>query len=198
MGKVLSKAAIAQFGQQGFWCPVPVLTGAEVAHYRGRMEAAEAEHAAEVFMSRFKEKPHLLFTWLDRLVRDPRILDAVEDQIGPDLLVWSTDFFNKAPHSPHFVSWHQDATYWRIGAEDIVTAWVALSPATLDSGCMRMLPGSHREQMPHDPSFGGLNLLSRGQVLTAAVDENEAVDVELHPGEISLHHVLMAHASGPT
>ena len=76
--------------------------------------------------SHLRHKTHLLFTWLADLVRHPRILDAVEDLYGPDLLCWTTNFFIKEKANPAFVSWHQDSTYWGLSQPDVVTAWVAL------------------------------------------------------------------------
>jgi non-heme Fe2+,alpha-ketoglutarate-dependent halogenase len=74
-----------------------------------------------------RNKPHLLLTWLDELVRHPGVLDAVEQVIGPNILVWGSSFFIKEPRNPSFVSWRQDFTYWGLEPPDIVTTWVALS-----------------------------------------------------------------------
>ena len=136
------------------------------------------------------------FTWLDDLIRDPRILDAVEDLLGPDLC-WSSSFFIKEARDPAFVSWHQDSTYWGLSEPDVVTAWVALSESSIESGAMRMVPGTHTEQVAHRNTFAPDNLLSRGQEIMVEVDEARAVDVVLHPGEMSLHHVRMFHGSPP-
>jgi ectoine hydroxylase-related dioxygenase (phytanoyl-CoA dioxygenase family) len=130
-------------------------------------------------------------------VRHPRILDAVEDLLGPDLLVWSSQFFAKKGGDPGYVSWHQDATYWGLSSPDVVTAWVAFTPSTVESGCMRVVPGTHHAQVPHKDTFVEANLLSRGQEIEVEVDENDAVDVILAPGEMSLHHVLICHGSEP-
>ena len=125
-----------------------------------------------------KQKPHLLFTWLDELVRDDAVLDAVEGVIGPDILCWASSFFTKEAHDPSYVSWHQDLTYWGLEPADIVTAWIALSPSTPESGCMRVVPGSHkRDVLPHTETFAAHNLLSRGQEVQVEVDEREAKDV---------------------
>ena len=90
-----------------------------------------------------RHKVHLLFTWANELARHPAILDAVEDVIGPDILCWSTTFFTKEAHSPSFVSWHQDATYWGLSTDDVITAWVAFADAPVESGAMKFWPGSH-------------------------------------------------------
>ena len=126
-------------------------------------------------------------------------LDAIESILGPDLLLWSCEYFIKEANSRNMVSWHQDLTYWGMdGSDHEVTAWVALSPATEHSGCMKFVAGSHRESLvPHTDTFADNNLLSRGQEIAVEVDEEDATIAALKPGQMSLHHGRMFHASGP-
>ena len=131
------------------------------------------------------------------MIRDPRILDPVASVLGPDILCWASGFFAKAPGDGSFVSWHQDATYWGLSSNSVVTAWIALSPSTPETGCLRVVPGSHMHQFAHRDTFGRDNLLSRGQEISADVDERDAIDIVLAPGEMSLHHVLIVHGSAP-
>jgi phytanoyl-CoA dioxygenase PhyH len=194
--KALSPEAVARYRRDGFYFPVRVLSAAEAAGYRARLEAVEHERGGPLG-GELRHKGHLLFTWLDALIRHPGILDAVEDLLGPDLLCWSSSFFIKEARDPAFVSWHQDSTYWGLSEPDVVTAWVALSESSIESGAMRMIPGTHTEQVAHRDTFAPDNLLSRGQEIAAAVDEARAVDVVLRPGEMSLHHVRMFHGSPP-
>ena len=141
--------------------------------------------------------PHLVFSDSDRLAHDDRVLDAVERILGPDLLLWSSGLFVKAPRSADYVSWHQDLTYWGLSGSDQVSAWVALGPVTEANGCMRFVPGSHRRPVEaHVDTFAGDNQLTRGQALAVEVDEADAVPVTLAPGELSLHHGRLFHASG--
>jgi ectoine hydroxylase-related dioxygenase (phytanoyl-CoA dioxygenase family) len=145
-----------------------------------------------------RHKSHLLFTWLDELIRHPAILDAVEDVIGRNILCWSSSFFIKEPHDPGFVSWHQDSTYWGLDPADIITAWVALSESSSENGAMRVIPDSQKlEQIPHRDTFAADNLLTRGQEIAVEVDEAKAVMLALQPGEMSLHHVRLIHGSEP-
>jgi len=194
--KALSSAAVERYQRDGFYFPVPVLTPDEARECRRRLEAVEAANGGQLG-GELRQKPHLLFTWLADLVRHPAILDAVEDVLGPNLLVWSTSFFIKGPRDAAFVSWHQDATYWGLSEPDVVTAWVAFTEATVDNGAMRMVPGSHGEQLVHRDTFAANNLLSRGQEIEVAVDEARGVDIVLRAGEMSLHHVRMVHGSPP-
>jgi ectoine hydroxylase-related dioxygenase (phytanoyl-CoA dioxygenase family) len=197
MPKLLSAAAVEQYRRDGFYFPVRVMSAAEARSYRDRLEAHERRQGAPL-QSNMRHKVHLLFRWASELVRRPAILDAVEDLIGPDILCWTTNFFIKEANNPAFVSWHQDATYWGLDPDDVVTAWVALSDAPIESGAMKFLPGSHRgRQLTHVDTFHPDNLLSRGQEIAVEVDEREGVFVPLRAGEMSLHHVKLVHGSEP-
>lgn len=197
MSKILTDREIRAYRDNGYHFPVRVMSPAEATRYRARLEAFEASQGGHI-RGRRRQKLYLLLTWVDELVRHPRILDAVEDILGPDLLCWQTAFFIKEPDRKGFVSWHQDSTYWGLSAPDVCTAWLALSPATLESGAMKVAPGTHKlSQLPHEDTFDPDNLLTRGQELKVEVDPARAVDMVLDAGEISLHHVMLAHASEP-
>jgi len=194
--KFLSETAIRQYSEAGYYAPVRALSTAEANALRTRLETFERESGP--LAGKLRHKPHLLFTWLNDLIRHDRILDAVEDLIGPDILCWGSSFFVKEPRNSAYVSWHQDSTYWGLEPADVVTAWVALSDSTRDNGAMRVIPGSHaREQFPHRDTFAPDNLLSRGQEIMVDVDDREAVTLELAAGEMSLHHVRLIHGSEP-
>lgn len=196
MGTTLSAAAIDQYRQDGYYCPIRVVSREDAARYRERLESVERDLGGPL-RGVYRIKPHLLFTWLAELVRNPSVLDAVEDVIGPDILCWNSSFFTKEAESPGYVSWHQDATYWGLSEPDVVTAWVAFTESTPRNGNMRVIPGSHRSQAAHVDTFHPDNLLSRGQEIAVDVDEDEAADIVLEPGEMSLHHVLIVHGSRP-
>ena len=193
---MLSSAAVEQYRRHGYYFPIDILSDEQVGEYRARLEAYEARSGGPL-KGELRHKPHLLFTWLNDLVRHPRVLDAVEDVLGPNLLCWSTTFFIKEVNDAGFVSWHQDATYWGLSSPDVCTVWIALTPANAISGCMKFVPGSHRQQVAHTDTFHKDNLLTRGQEIAVEVDEDKAVLVELEPGQASLHHVLLVHGSAP-
>jgi hypothetical protein len=94
MPKLLSGSAVEAYQHDGYYFPVPALTPAEVAHYRGCLEKHEAKTGAPL-QGNWRHKAHLLFTWVDELVHHPKILDAAEDVLGPNLLCWTTNFFIK-------------------------------------------------------------------------------------------------------
>ncbi len=194
--KALSERAVRQFRDEGYYAPVAALEPTEAAAIRGRLESWEAGNG--ILSGPLRHKSHLLFTWLHELVRHPRLLDAVEDVLGPDLLCWNSTFFSKEARDPGFVSWHQDSTYWGLEPPDVVTAWIALSPSTAANGAMRVIPGTHLiDQVPHRDTFDPDNLLSRGQEVEVEVDASRAAMLELAPGQASLHHVRLIHGSDP-
>jgi len=197
MAKPLSDEQIARFRRDGYVSPVPVLPAGEAGALRGRLEAVEARQGGHLEPQQ-RSKAHLLFKWLDDLIRDARVLDPIEQLIGPDILCWNTIFWIKEPGSKSFVSWHQDTRYWGLSSDDVVTAWLALSPASEASGCMRVMPGTHvGEVLPHEDRFDDDNLLTRGQEISSGIDEARAVPMPLRVGEMSLHNYRLAHASGP-
>ena len=194
--KSLSDQDVRRYREFGYLAPIPVLTTAEAEDLRRRLEAFEA--GGGPMQGAIRNKPHLLFIWLNELIRHPRILDAVESIVGPDILCWGSSFFIKEPRNPAYVSWHQDSTYWGLEPPDIVTAWVAFSDSSAANGAMRVIPRSHtQDQAPHRDTFAPDNLLSRGQEIMVEVDEREAAMLELAAGEMSLHHVRLIHGSDP-
>lgn len=192
--KTLSKAQVAQYHDQGFLSPVAALSGAEARDARTQVEAIEARHGG-VWPRAQSLKSHLIYTFLDRIVHHPKIVDAVEDILGPDILCWSSRWFIKDKNDGGFVSWHQDVPYWGLDVgENILTAWVAISPATRENGCMKVIPGSHRSLVAHKEGVSN-NLLLRGQEVAVKVDESQAVYMALEAGQMSIHHGLMFHGS---
>ena len=195
MPRALSDSQVAAYGERGYHFPIRAFSEAEAGGHYQRLVDSE-RLAGGQFKGRLNQRIHLLFPWLFDLVNHPAILDAVEPVLGPDLFCWSSGFFHKRPGDGNYVSWHQDATYWGLSSPDVLTAWVAFTPSTPASGCMRVVPGTHKTQVPHADKFDDRNMLSRGQEVAAEVDEKQAVDIVLKPGEISLHHVLIVHGSG--
>ncbi len=192
----LSGADQAAYARNGYLFPLDVLTPAEVAEARANFDRTEAMLGGRL-EGRNNQKPNLLFPWIDQLIRHPKILDAVESVIGPDFFCWGSQFFTKRAGDPAFVSWHQDGTYWGLSKPDVVTAWVALTPSNPASGAMQVVPGTHRAQVPHTDTFAETNMLSRGQEIAVQVDADQAVNIVLAPGQMSLHHVLIFHGSPP-
>ena len=193
----LTPGQIEQYRRDGYVFPLRVLEAREIAPLRARLEALEAENGGRLKHSQ-RGKSHLLFKWLDDLIRDPRILDPVEQLIGPDILCWNTIFWIKDRGSRSFVSWHQDSRYWGLSSDRVVSAWLALSPAGIQAGCMRVMPGTHiGDTLAHHDSYHDDNMLTRGQEIVDGVDDEAAVHMPLEAGQMSLHSYRLAHASGP-
>lgn len=195
---VLSADELAAYQRDGYLFPRRVMTANEAAACRASLDAYYEKYGdAARGNGLMTKKPHLLLRWIADLIRNPMIVDQVEDIIGPDILCWSTALWAKQPGTKHFVSWHQDANYWGLSSTQIVSAWVAITPSTIENGCMRFQPGSHKKPLPHDDKTHEENLLSRGQTISDGIDETKAVDIELQPGEFALFDVNMAHSSKP-
>lgn len=197
MPKALSEAQIQAYHRDGAVWPIPMLSSAEAADCLRRFDELEASLEGEV-QGRYRIKAHLPFPWLTDLIHHPALLDAMEDLMGPNILIWGSSFFTKPAHDPRFVSWHQDSTYYGLEPPESVTAWLAFSPSTGASGCLKFIPGSHKGAaiLPHIETDDPNNILSRGQTVEN-VDEAVAVEMPLEPGQISIHHNKTIHGSVP-
>lgn len=185
--------------RDGFVFPIDVLGAEEAREIRADLENAEAELAEDPErLALMRSYPDRVLPSFDKLIRNDRMIAAASAVLGPDLMVWSASLFIKEAHSPKIVSWHQDLTYWGLDDAEEMTCWVALSPSTTASGCMKFVPGSHKKQLvPHVDTFDSNNLLTRGQEIAVEVNDEDGVAVELQAGQASLHHGHLFHASGP-
>jgi len=192
----LTQEQVRQFREDGYLAPLPVLSVPEIADARSHLDALMRKTGGMADAAA-RQKPHLYSKWISDLIRHPRVLGPVADLLGPDLLVWRSAFFVKLGQSPQFVDWHQDSAYWGFDTEDVLTAWIALTGSTIDNGCLRVVPGSHRRpEVRHVIRFDENNQLVRGQRAAVEVRDEEARCLELSPGEMSLHHLRMLHGSG--
>lgn len=183
----------------GYALPIDVISEREALALREDLEAAEEELKNEPEkLLLLKSYTDRLLPSFDKLIRHEKLIEAASAALGPDLMVWSAGLFIKEPQTTKIVSWHQDLTYWGLDDAQEATCWVALSPATQESGCMRFVPGSHKNSLaPHIDTYSEENLLSRGQELSVKVDEKDAILAALKPGQASMHHGHTFHASGP-
>ncbi|MCP5156255.1 MAG: phytanoyl-CoA dioxygenase family protein [Ectothiorhodospiraceae bacterium] len=187
----------SHWDRDGYVFPIDVLNEAEAREIRSDLEDAEAAVRDDAELTEMvRGYTNLMLPSFASLVRHPRIVEAVKPILGPDLLVWGCSMFIKEPQTRSYVSWHQDLNYWGLDGDREVTVWVALSPATTESGCMRFVPGSHKTpDLPHTDTFARDNLLSRGQEVSVEVDDSQGVDIVLATGQASLHHGHLLHAS---
>ncbi len=194
MPRLLTDAQVRHYQDHGYCEATPVLSAAEVAAFRGELEAFEAEVGHPLGWPE-KSKSYLLFDWADRIVHHPKVLDLVSDVIGPDILVYHSTTWIKEAQSPAYTLWHQDGPYFFLDPALHVTAWVALSDATVQSGCMHVLPGSHHlGPLPHHDAPAADNMIKRGQGVRG-YDDEPGVPVSVLAGHASLHHTNLLHTS---
>ena len=198
--KKLTEQQVRDYRHHGFLFPVPALSSQEAAQCLQNLEAFETRLGSPLPKAEMKWRgaAYTFLPWVDALVRDARILDAIEDVIGPDILVYQSTFFIKEPGTPAFTAWHQDATYFGLEPYEHVTAWIALSDASREAGCMDVV-SSHGapKQRRHAAARLEHSLNGAGQVIVEPLDESAAVAMELKAGEFSLHHTLCPHRSAP-
>src|SRR5262247_1054314 len=201
MPKKLSPAQVDAYARDGFLSPNAALTREEAAASLRHLEAFEATMGGPLTserIARYRSRTHVLLAWVHALTRHPAILDAVEDLIGPDILVYTSTWFIKEPESTAIAAWHQDATYFGLRPYMHVTAWLALTDATAENGCMEFLPSSHHGgQREHRAGVVAASVNRAGQAIVGAVDDKPAMHAPLRAGEFSLHHTLCVHRSQP-
>jgi non-heme Fe2+,alpha-ketoglutarate-dependent halogenase len=182
-----------RFLRDGALFPIPVLTAEEVARYRGEIEALERAEGEPIVR---RDSLHEQFAWANELATHPRVAAAVSEILGPEVISWGTLLLRKQPGDPSFVAWHQDGEYAHfLKGAPALSAWIALSDSTPGNGCMRVIPGSHRQRFEHTERHAPGNLLRQGHEIAVEVDEREAVDIVLKAGEMSLHDFNVVHGS---
>jgi ectoine hydroxylase-related dioxygenase (phytanoyl-CoA dioxygenase family) len=183
-----------QYDAQGYLSGIDIINADEVADHRRQLEHAEQQIGSMHYLA----KVHTILSSAAKLVNHARILDVVEQLIGPDILIYNATYIIKEANTKSHVSWHQDLTYWGLDSDDQVSVWLALSDASESSGCMRMIPGSHQLGQQHHilGEQDENNVLFQSQRV-ADIDESKAVAAPLKPGQASFHHGWLLHASSP-
>lgn len=207
MNKALTDEQVAHWRRDGFLYPFDMLSETELHHCLAGLARFEAWLGSPVNSGKdlkWRTMPHITLPWFTELVCDARILDKVEDLIGPDIMVFTSTFFIKEAHTPTIAAWHQDSTYYGIGeSPNVATAWIALTEASHEAGCMDVLPYTNRgenngpRQMRHVANVVEHSVNRAGQVITEPLDESAVQTMALRPGQFSLHHGLCPHRSGP-
>lgn len=189
----MTDALKSTYESDGFLTGVPIISPAEALHHRAILEAVEAQRGS----MHYQFKAHLAMQSPYQLATLPSLLDIVEQLIGPDILLYSVAYIIKEAHTQSHVSWHQDLTYWGLDSDAQVSVWLALSDASEASGCMHMLPGSHKlGKQEHHNTEDKNNVLLSGQTIRD-IDTSTAVVTSLSPGQASFHHGWTMHTSKP-
>ena len=192
----LNAKQLKDYEDQGFVAPVDILTLEEATKIKEEIEYIEKKWPDEL-VGLGRNNVHYISPIFDQVCHNSKILDAVESIIGKDILVGGTTLFIKDPDKKGFVSWHQDAKYIGFEPYNWVTAWLAITDANEENGCMRMWSGSHKEKIKdHKDTYDENNLLTRGQTVQNVPIEKTTPNV-LKAGQLSLHHPMIVHGSGP-
>ena len=193
---MLSNKELENYQTNGFVAPLDVLTLEEVKKIKEEIEYIEKKWPDEL-VGLGRNNVHYISPIFDQVCHKSKILDAVESIIGKDILVGGTTLFIKDPDKKGFVSWHQDAKYIGFEPYNWVTAWLAVTDANEENGCMRMWSGSHKEKIKdHKDTYDKNNLLTRGQTVQNVPIEKTIPNI-LKAGQLSLHHPMIVHGSGP-
>lgn len=193
MISVLTHEQLTEYDELGFLHSIPILSPDEVTRFRAEIE--ETCRAVGGRVTRL-DGPHLYFRWAWELSTHRRVLDCMEQLIGPNVLLKSTRLFYKFGNSDSFVGWHQDGITEALKDAYVPAIWLGLTSATAENGCLRVVPRSHRLGLiAHADRPNPDNLTTQGA--TAQIGIESPQDVVMQAGEMSLHHPLMLHASNP-
>jgi len=189
-----------EFENNGFISELDVLPLDRAAYYSEKCTAFIDSYSSHPKFAEWTYyRTELVLKWVAELASEESLLDIIEELIGPDILLWNAFLPIKPPRTNAHFGWHQDATYWPVTpTEQIVSAWIALCPVNQFCGGMQMVRGSHLlGALDHETTYDESSMLKRGQQVTTAIDNSEIFDINLHPGEASIHHTLTLHRSGP-
>jgi len=183
------------YAETGFLGPVTLMPPGAMRAYRERVEEFEAKHADAP--KKLYQGPHLLLPWMQDLIRNSNLLDAVEDLFGPDLLFMNCGFRIKAPGTKTHSPWHQDALYMKYEPA-WATVMVAFTAFSVENGCLRFIPGSHKwDLLPHEESRENDPIQTRGQRITGNFDRTAETPMPLAPGQAVIFHPMIVHGSEP-
>jgi len=191
----LSDQQINFYNEKGYISPIDVFSTKEAKEIRDEIENIEKKWP-NFLEGLGRNYVHIISPIFNKACLNKRMLDAVESIIGKNILICGTTLFIKNANEKGFVSFHQDAKYIGLEPHNWVTAWVAITDANENNGCMRMWPGSHKNNLKHhNQKFDANNLLTRGQTIEN-VPIKETEPVILKAGQMSLHHPTIVHGSG--
>lgn len=198
MPKALSQEQIDRYRRDGYLFPVPILSANDAAAYRQRLEDLEQLGGGR-FTGIQRTKFYLRYRWAYELATTPVMLDAAEDLLGPDILLYHSTTWLKQAADQAYVTWHQDNIYIGIEPCALLTFWIALTPSKEKNGCIQVLPGTHHEGLHPlgTPDLSEKSMLPSGMQTAYDVSKVEPVSMPLEAGEASIHHAELIHGSLP-
>jgi ectoine hydroxylase-related dioxygenase (phytanoyl-CoA dioxygenase family) len=188
-----------RFERDGYLAPIDILSPEEVRRFRTAYDELERDRKARGIAVRPTQQ-HFTYKAFWDLATHPRVLEIIKSTLGEDIVLIATGFFAKSPgDGEKYVAWHQDTTYWGLDPHFAATIWIAIDDSDIENGCLRVIPGTHREGLlTHGKAAVGGNLLGNNQEIDGSLlDLSQAVDLELKAGQASLHHGLTVHGSNP-
>lgn len=196
--KALSQEQIDRYHRDGYLCPVPILTPDQAADYRQKLERLEQLGGGR-FTGIHRTKFYLRYKWAYELATLPSMLDAVEDLIGPDILLYHNTTWLKHAGDEAYVTWHQDNIYIGVEPCELLSFWIALTPSKEENGCMQVLPGTHRGGVYPlgKPDLSEKSMLPSGMQTAFDVSTIDPVAMPLEAGKASIHHAEIIHGSLP-
>ena len=193
--KTLTAAQVQQYNEQGYVMPFNGLDRDESREIRAFFDGVLAAFMELGRSSYSINTAHLRFARIYQLVQHPRILDAVSDLLGPNIVCWGSHFFCKMPHDGKRVPWHQDSTYWPLSPTKTVTAWLAIDDADPENANMKFIPRSHVHGLIDYDETQDANTVLDLAVKNPHSYGDAEVDVQLKAGQFSMHSDLLLHGS---
>ena len=195
MPKALSQDQVEFFERESYLAPVPAIPAARSAEVLAELDAFAARTGRSP-VEAFADKPYLLLKSLSDIARHPAVLDALEDVLGPDILLVEAGFFWKEGHDSQYAAWHQDASYLRMEPPVCVSCWIALTDSKIENGCLQVIPGTQHTELPLHMIDDPDNYLRMNREISVPLAVETAVNLELEPGEMSMHGRVV-HGSRP-
>lgn len=194
MKYALNNQQVSAYKKEGYLFPLDILSAEELTYYKSKWAQLKAALPIDRTVVRGPDM-FLNFRWAYDLATHPKILDAISSVLGPDLIISGGLILAKPADGNTFVSWHQDAHYaTHLNGSEALTYWLALSNSNIQNGCMRVIPGTQNTNYEHKEVYDENNMLSLGQTVEG-INSEEAIDLELTPGQASLHHFNILHSS---
>lgn len=189
----LTRDEIEQYNRLGYVRPFDAFSSTEIARLRAYFDRLMADMGQDGAYGINCYQARLAGIW--DIATDARILDYVEDIVGPNIICWATAVLSKPPGSEKYVPWHQDASFWGLQPARTVTVWLAIDDVDTENSAMQWIPGTHNKgHLPIEDTETD----SVFHMQTAGADAmGEPVHDELRAGQFSLHADMLVHGSGP-
>ncbi len=195
MTRALTSEDVAAYRERGYHTPIRVIAEEEARALRDWVERLEAGEPG--LYRKCDLKAQMIVPWIDDLTRRAELVEPIGQLLGPDLVCWNASFRIKRNDGRHHAGWHQDTKYIDLQPPGAI-AFIALSDCSPAAGCVCAIPGTHRGPiLAHEDTGNPDSILTRGQYITEAIEEDRAVDLALRPGEAALFDHGIVHGSGP-